>query len=223
MKKLLLFGLLTVLLTSCVSNIPLSADYWNKQTKVGIWVNVNPASKFREGSQGLLDLALTSGDKYQPVLAYVEKNQNPKQNLIDIYTEALKAKGKDVVLITDSFDYKTAAKFDKSGQDQNKKFAKYDLRALKAKYGIDEVLFTEVNYGLMISYYSMIETGRSGYSSINSKIVNLTDNSLIMDNYNTQITPLKGKWDVPPAYENVSTNVKTTLDKAYEAEKALLK
>ena len=51
-------------------------------------VNVNPAAKFRQGSQGLLDLALTSGDKYQPVLANIDKTMTDADflqfnNLID--------------------------------------------------------------------------------------------------------------------------------------------
>lgn len=64
MKKLFLLSLLALFFISCQIQVPLSADYWTNTSKVGIMVNVNPAAKFRQGSQGLLDLALTSGDKY---------------------------------------------------------------------------------------------------------------------------------------------------------------
>ena len=164
MKKLFLLSLLALFFISCQVQVPLSADYWTKTSKVGIMVNVNPAAKFRQGSQGLLDLALTSGDKYQPVLANIDKTMNPQQDLINMYTEILKSKGKEVILIDEKFDAKTAPKFDKSNADKSKKYSNYDFRALKSKYGVDEVLFVNVNYGMMISYYSMIETGRAAYT-----------------------------------------------------------
>ena len=88
MKKLFLLSLLALFFISCQVQVPLSADYWTKTSKVGIMVNVNPAAKFRQGSQGLLDLALTSGDKYQPVLANIDKTMNPQQDLINMYTIA---------------------------------------------------------------------------------------------------------------------------------------
>ena len=110
MKKLFLLSLLALFFISCQVQVPLSADYWTKTSKVGIMVNVNPAAKFRQGSQGLLDLALTSGDKYQPVLANIDKTMNPQQDLINMYTEILKSKGKEVILIDEKFDAKTAPK-----------------------------------------------------------------------------------------------------------------
>ena len=113
MKKLFLLSLLALFFISCQIQVPLSADYWTNTSKVGIMVNVNPAAKFRQGSQGLLDLALTSGDKYQPVLANIDKTMNPQQDLINMYTEILKSKGKEVILIDEKFDAKTAPKFDK--------------------------------------------------------------------------------------------------------------
>ena len=223
MKKLFLLSLLSLFFISCQIQVPLSADYWTNTSKVGIMVNVNPAAKFRQGSQGLLDLALTSGDKYQPVLANIDKTMNPQQDLINMYTEILKSKGKEVVLIDEKFDAKTAPKFDKSNADKSKKYSNYDFRALKSKYGVDEVLFVNVNYGMMISYYSMIETGRAAYTYFDTRLVNLTDNSLYLANDNVQMTPIKGKWDVPPAYENVMTNMKATIDKAMTIEKTVVK
>ena len=38
-----------------------------------------------------------------------------------------------------------------------------------------------------------------------------------------KMTPIKGKWDVPPAYENVMTNMKSTIDKAMTIEKTVVK
>lgn len=51
----------------------MNAEYFSKPSKIGLFVNVNEPQKFREGSQGLLDLAVTSGDKYQPLLDLAKK------------------------------------------------------------------------------------------------------------------------------------------------------
>lgn len=223
MKKFYLLSLLTLLLISCQVTVPLSADYWTKPSKVGVLVNVNPAAKFREGSQGLLDMALTSGDKYQPVLAHIHKNMNPQQDMISMYSEILKSKGKEVIVIAESFDAKKATKFNKPENAGEKKYYDYDFRELKSKYGIDELLLVDVYYGIMVSYYSMFETGRSAHSAFNTKLINLNDNSLLLSNYNPQITPIKGKWDVPPVYDNVTNNMKTTLENSYAVEKTVVK
>ena len=50
---------------------------------------------------------------------------NPQQDLINMYTEILKSKGKEVVLIDEKFDAKTAPKFDKSNADKSKKYSNY--------------------------------------------------------------------------------------------------
>jgi hypothetical protein len=61
----------------------------------------------------LLDLAVT-GDKYKEALDLIGKNVQPKDELTVLYTDALKTKGKEVVLITEKFDPKTATKLRES-------------------------------------------------------------------------------------------------------------
>ena len=222
MKKI--FFLLTALLvlTSCAVRVPLANEYWSKPSKVGVFVNVNDPTKSRQGSQGILDYALTSGDKYAPVLSKADEKLNPKTKLIAMYTDLLKAKGKEVVLINDAFDAKTAEKY-KGSKVEGKKYSNYDFTYLKSKYNVDEVLFVNLNWGLMISYYSMIETGRAGFAYFDTRLVNTTDNSLYLSNDNIQQTPLKGKWNVEPEYEAAVSNIGSTLDKAIEIEKTLFK
>ena len=218
MKKLILFFSFLLLVTSCVPKVALSAEYWQKPTKVGILINDNPPAKFKEGSQGLLDMAVTSGDKYQEALNLIGKNIHPKEELTNIYSEIFKSKGKEIIIIDEKFDHKTAKKF--SGEKaEGKKYSSYDFSDLKAKYGVDEILFVNANYGFMISYYGMIETGKMAHAAIDTKIIDLNDQHLIMANQNFKNEVLK-KWK-DNNYENSIKGVRTALDKAESEEKAI--
>jgi predicted small secreted protein len=131
-------------------------------------------------------------------------------------------KGKEVVLITDTFDAKTAKKYD-GIKVEGKKYSNYNFTYLKNKYNVDELLFVNLKWGVMISYYSMIETGREGFCYFDTRLVNTSDNSLHLSNNNSQFSIIKGKWNVEPEYENAVSNIKIALDKAIEIEKGLLK
>jgi len=218
MKKLLLLFSFLLLVTSCVPKVALSADYWQKPTKVGILINANSPAKFKEGSQGLLDMAVTSGDKYKEALDLMGQNIHPKEELTGIYSEIFKAKGKEVVIIDEKFDHKTAKKF--AGEKaEGKKYSNYDFSDLKTKYGVDELLFVNVNYGFMISYYGMIETGKMAHAAVDTKIIDLNDQHLILANQNFKNEVLK-KWK-DNNYENSLQGVRTALDKVETEEKAV--
>ena len=88
---------------------------------------------------------------------------------------------------------------------------------------MDDVVFVTVNWGVMISYYSMIETGRTGYISISNRVINLKDNSLYFSNDNSQIDIIKGKWNTPPNYDNAIDRIQGAVNKAIEVEKTIFK
>ena len=224
MKKINFLAFIAMLsvMVSCVSNVPMNSEYFQKPSKVGILVNFTEPQKFREGSQGLLDLAVTSGDKYQPLLDVAKNEIDRKNELIAIYSETLKAKGKEVVVIDENFDYKTAAKF-KGDKVEGKKYGTYDMRYLKEKYNVDDIVFVNVNWGVIISYYSMVETGRAGYALISNRVVNLNDNSLYFSNDNPQAVVIKGKWNTPPNFDNAKSKIEEALNKAIEVEKTIFK
>lgn len=224
MKKSTIFGLFAMfaLLVSCQVNVPMNAEYLNKPSKVGIFVNVSEPQKYREGSQGLLDLAMTSGDKYQPMLEVAKEKISFKDDLVSIYSEALKAKGKEVIIIDENFDPKTAAKF-KGEKAEGKKYAHYDLRNLKEKYGVDDVIFVNVNWGVIISYYSMIETGRAGYIYLDNNVVNTTDNTLFFAQNNVKMEIIKGKWNTAPTYDNAVGKIAEAVNKAIDQERTIFK
>lgn len=218
MKKLFLLIPLLFLLGSCVPKVALSTDYWQRPTKVGILIPDQPPMKFKEGSQGLLDMAVTSGDKYQEALNLIGENIHPKDELITIYSEIFKSKGKEIVIIDEPFNFKTAKKF--SGQKvEGKKYSDYDFSELKSKYGIDELLFANVNYGFLISYYGMIETGKMAHAAVDTRIIDLADQHLVMAHQNFKNEVLK-KWK-DNNYQNSIKGVRTALDKVEAEEKTI--
>lgn len=220
MKKIILLLIVSFIFMSCLPKVALTADYWQKPTKVGVLINAGQPTKFKEGSQGLLDMAVTSGDKYKEALDLIGQKIHPKEELITLYSDVLKLKGKEVVLINENFDSKTAIKF-KGEKAEGKKYSTYDFASYKTKYGIDELLFVNVNYGFMISYYGMIETGKFAYTGITTQIVDLNDQHLILSNSNARQFPLK-KWK-DNNYENSIQGVRTALDQIEEGEKTIFK
>lgn len=216
MKKLFLFFAALMALTSCLPKVALAPEYWNKSSKVGILVNATPPAKYKEGSQGLLDMAVTSGDKYKEALNLIGENIHPKEELITMYSEILQSKGKEIVIIDEKFDPQTAKKFN-GVKAEGKKYSRYDFSELKSKYNVDELLFVDVNHGFMISYYGMIETGKMAHTFLNTSLINLSDQSLVMSSLNMKNVALK-KWK-DNNYESSIQGVRSALDQAKEEEK----
>ena len=73
MNKLKLLGLLMIIplllsLGSCVTKVNMNSKFYNGTTKVGIIMKVDSANVTKMGSQGLLDMAISSGRKYKEPL-----------------------------------------------------------------------------------------------------------------------------------------------------------
>ncbi|MDH7447181.1 hypothetical protein [Aquimarina sp. 2201CG14-23] len=217
--KLTLFILVTILLSSCAAKIPLSSNYYESNSKVGLLLNINEINASRTGNQGIIDLALTQGIKYKEPLKIVDQQLNAKQRIQDLYKNTYSTKGKDLILIKDSINFNNFKKFEVPKDKKANKYAKHDIRELKTKYNIDELLIINVNYGLLVSYYSMIETGRSGNCTIHSTIVNLNDNSLLYKDFSFSLEKINGKWKTPPKYENLFSSINAAITETLSKEK----
>jgi hypothetical protein len=216
LKRVVVLVLLFLSVSSCVTSIPLSQDYFQSKKKVGLLLRVNKISKMRAGSQGLLDLALTSGDKFKIPLDTVERRIKANEKFTNLYTSIFSAKNKKLIILSenvkDSLE-KNLKKFVKPENAQGKKYYQYDMRFLKEKYGIDELLVSNVSYGILVSYYSMIEIGKNGQTLVNTVIVNLDDNSLLYANPSSAVTEIKGKWNVAP-YESLEKSIDESINLA---------
>jgi len=209
---------ISLFVVGCAVNVPMSADYFQSEKKVGIIQVTNDINIFKEGSQGLLDMALTPGNKYKEPLDIVDKEINPEIKISELYQEIFNTNNKSLKIIDATIDFDNLEKFQKP--ESEKDFYKFDLRDLKTKYNIDELLLVYVNYGLLISYYGFIETGRLGYCQISSEIINLDDNSLIYKNQSISRETMKGKWNTPPQYENLTNTIKKAIDNSIQQEQS---
>lgn len=215
--KIFLIILLALCLTSCgVTKISLASDYSKNNKKLGIIQVKQEIGIFRKG-QGILDRAISPGNKYKEPLKTVDKEINPNEKIVKLYQDIFAEKGKNIEVINDSIDVQFLEKF--KSPKSSKKYYQYDLRHLKSKHNIDELLLVDVKYGLFISYYGMIELSKSGYCNISSLIINLDDNSILFKNPSIQSFKLKGKWNTPPNYDNLKESIAMSINNAIQTEK----
>lgn len=213
-----IYVLLYLFFTSCVSSIPMSQNFY-KSTKVGIILQVDSIGLYRTGAQGLLDIALTMGNKYRQPLKNVETIVNPTEKLKLEIAKVLQAKNKQYDFIEENIDFNKIKKFEKTGEG---KFYNKDIREFKAKYNIDEVMIIKVNYGLLVSYYSMIEIGWQGQAVISNSVVDLNNNALLFQDRVAALEKLKGKWNTPPDYQNLTNAIQNAINKCLTLQKTKL-
>jgi hypothetical protein len=218
LKLFTLFTLISITLLGCIATVvPIDKSFYSNQKKTGIIYSIDSIGVFREGAQGILDIAITPGNKYSKALLEVDKHINPMERIKEFYSDLLTSKGKTFTEINFNIKNKNLPKFDKPSSTK-KKYYKYDFRDLKKK-GIDEVIIVQVKYGIVVSYYAMIETGRAGYSNISTSIVDLHDNSLLYKNSNVSKHEITGKWKLPPYYKKLKKTIQMAITESIEKEK----
>lgn len=170
MKTLkLTFGILFLLLvTSCAAPLALNQQFYNSK-KVGVILQVDSIGMAKAGSQGLLDMAFTPGNRFKEPLQKVEPKLDFNKTLKTEITTLLNSKNKQFQFITEKFDYQALNKFDKP--NSAKKYSKKDFRNLKISNNVDEILFVKVKYGILVSYYGVIEIGKQGYVKDRKSVV----------------------------------------------------
>lgn len=204
---------------SCAARLPMTSDYYKNAKKVGAVYVIDSLGVYKGGAQGLLDMALTPGNKYKKVVNAIEGKFDPKPKIKKLYQDIFTSKGKSLNEIDFTYNPDSLEKFDEPAS--KKKYHTYDLRFLKEK-GIDELLLVKVIYGLNISYYGVVEIGKMGTCYIYSEIVNLDDNSIIYKDHSHYEEYIKGKWNTPPDYELITNSIKTAIDKTLAIEKERL-
>lgn len=206
----LTFGLLFLLtVTSCVTTIPLNQQFYNTK-KVGVILQVDSIGMAKAGGQGLLDMALTSGNRFTEPLKKVEPKFNLNETLKSEITSILNSKNKQFQFINEKIDYQNLNKFEKPNSD--KKYSKIDYRNLKNSSDIDEILFIKVKYGILVSYYGMIELDKQGYVNIGTEIVDLNDNSLLQQENFQTVAKMNGNWKKGEDFENLKNSIQDAIN-----------
>jgi hypothetical protein len=206
----LTFGILFLAtLTSCVTALPINKQFYNSK-KVGVILQVDSIGMAKAGSQGLLDMAFTPGNRFKEPLQEVEPKLNLNEILTAEITSILNSKSKQFKFITENIDYQKLDKFDKPNSD--KKYSKKDFRNLKTVNNVDEIMYIKVKYGLLVSYYGVIETGKQGYVNIATEIVDLTDNGLLQQQNIQTVASIKGNWKKGEDFGNLKSAIQEAID-----------
>jgi hypothetical protein len=216
-RTVLLIALMTLITTSCaVKKYIVSPAFYNSGSDLGLILVTNDITTRRSGASAL-GAALIDYHKYDAPLEAVDPKLDPEKKLRRMYLSLFEAKGKNIIQVDDQFDGEQFPKF--AAPDKNKEYFEYDIRPLKDKYNVDELMVATIDYGLNQNYSGAFEAGKGGYSHVVSSIINLNDNSIIYKGETWGNGKLKSKWDTPPDYEYLREAIDAAINQAIETEK----
>jgi len=215
-KHLIYIPAILFLFSSCSRIIPMNTEYYKAPTKVGVLVISHDIDMARAGSQGLLDYAMTPGNRFIEGFETVEDDVEPLDTITSFYQKVLEANGKEYVLIES--DETFIERLPQSGQ-YGKKYSEYNFSFLKNDYDIDEVLFVEVNHGMLVTYYGFIELEKTGYCNIISEIVNIDDSAVSYRNLNLKTARMQGKWNGGEDYAYLREAILKAIELAIKEER----
>jgi hypothetical protein len=202
---------LLVSITSCVSTLPLNQQFYNSK-KVGIVLQVDSIGMAKAGGQGLLDMALTPGNRFTEPLKKIEPKFNLQDTLKSEISSLLNSKNKQFQFINENVNYTELAKFKKP--NSSKKYSKKDFRSLKSTNNVNEILYVKVKYGILVSYYGMIELDKQGYVNIATELVDPSDNSLLQQENFQTVAKMEGNWKKGEDYGNLTNAIQAAINNA---------
>ncbi len=216
--KLLTQLILIILLTSscAVKKYTLEPGFYSSGSDLGLILVKNDISTRRSG-QSVLGAAVTNYTKYDTQLQAVDPKLDPERKFKTMYSNLFESKGKSFTIVDNKFDEEQYQEFE--APDNDKKYYKSDIRSLKGKYSVDELMIVTIDYGLIQNYSGMFEAGKGGYSHIVSNIVNLDDNSIIYKGETWGNGRLENKWDTPPDYEFLREAIDAAINQSIELER----
>jgi len=197
----------------------LKPTFWQEtEAKIGIAVAAfPPALLHKQGSQGLLDMAITeavSGD----LKTYLKQLDLSDFTDVDGFIQEFEEKGFVTKKITQQINSEL---FPEYTAPSSGKYSKIDFRGLAAKEDIDLLLLLSVErVGTIRSYYGFIPLSKpKAFCHAKGQLVELKSNQIIwMYNMNEAESTIEviGEWDMPPDYPDLSKAMKRALANAKE-------
>lgn len=218
--KYLSLLLIAVLLAGCsATKISVDKEFWtkNKNDKIGIVISKKPkAGAFKQGSQGLLDMAINDA-----MASTLEKhlrsiNIDEIKSIKDTFKTKFEAAGFTNVKFIDyelNFDSLAANK------NSDKNSSPKDFKTLKEKYDLDYLVIISVaKYGTIRNYYGFVPLGApSAYFQVNGMMIKMTSNELAWYREMTEeesSVSVTGDWDQEPDYPNLTDALKSAIKKS---------
>tara|TARA_R110002072_G_scaffold163414_2_gene316054 strand:+ start:1886 stop:2515 length:630 start_codon:yes stop_codon:yes gene_type:complete len=202
MKKEIIILITLILFISCGTKKQLMNDFYSDNKKVGIIILNEPANIHREHKGGLVDIGSTNRERFIEALKIIKNRVDLKSQIENFYSEYFNSKNKKTEFLKMNFDISKNEQIHKS---------------LKGK-GINQVIIVKVEYGLLLSYYNLLEIAKNGYCQINSEILDLDNNSVIYKNTSKSIKKTKGNWK-KSEYQELTKSISLAIESAIKSEK----
>lgn len=222
--KSIVIAILGALMVGCSrGNMGVSPDFFLKKGTIGlVWSCKQDNGQFiRSGPQGLLDIAVTSITS-GPLPAKVESlSLTPlvDQHYLQPFEKGLSQNSFKANMVRVPLDKQSL----KSIRGEGEKGFWIDFSEFKSKYGLDYVVYLEVEeFGTFQSYSGIFATSNpKGHIKLNVFVVDTTTNTIVGEFHATQSIEPVGKWDNPPDFpevvSSIETAIKMTLESAYVA------
>tara|TARA_R110001606_G_scaffold33112_1_gene99378 strand:+ start:46 stop:675 length:630 start_codon:yes stop_codon:yes gene_type:complete len=206
MKKEIIILITLILFISCGTKKQLMNDFYSDNKKVGIIILNEQANIHREHKGGLVDIGSTNPEKFIEALKIINNRIDIKSQIENFYSEYFNSKNKKTEFLEMNFDISKNEQIHKS---------------LKGK-GINQVIIVKVEYGLLLSYYNLLEIAKNGYCQINSEILDLDNNSVIYKNTSKSIKKIKGNWK-KSEHQELTKSISLAIESAIKSEKNKLR
>ena len=236
MRKVALWLPLIILLANCSTTKPLSSSYYKAKTKTGLVVIVRPLENVidegvsRSVGGTIANKIINSSERFQGKYAKafiaIEPQLKAAERLRHFYVERFARNGKKVTPFDEYIDLDALENYTPPA-DWNKVFFKArcgestcckDLRYLKKKLDVDELMLVTLRYGINSGYHYAIEVSREGMASLTFQIIDLNDNSIVYASWATKGAWVDDDWDTPPTYENIKTRIDLAIEEVLKEE-----
>ena len=208
-----------MLFSGCASQPKvLENDFWNNKNKtIAVVVHKLPEKMgmFKEGGQGLLDLAISSVATQGINNKLTELDPTPFVSIRDEFESKLVAEGFSVVNYPNLINYQELSK-----RDKQTGYFGYDLTEIFTETKADQVIVLQLmQYGASRSYYGFIPLSKpQGMAAVDGVMINKqheilwnTGNS-IADSFVKE--PVVGEWKQKPDYPNLMDAARRALAKS---------
>lgn len=175
------------------------------------------------GPQGLLDVAINRANAKAIVTRLQQQDFSAVKKLSEDFTQGLEERQIKVVVVPEIFDATALQKFTEGSGEG---IALLDYRPLAKKYGVERLLLIQPTWlGTMRSYQGFIPLGAPvGHVAIIGQLIDLRSNRLQWYAPIVVSTPVSGKWDDAPGYENLMKAVdQSTRDAIVKVRDAFFK
>jgi len=195
-------------LASCASRIPVSQNFWqhrNAKVAVAVSTATNQGYFYKEGNQGLLDIAINSAVTNGPNKALKNVKPDSFRQIKGQFAAELKKRGINAVEVKDDLKIKDFPKLQGGAPgDPGKDYS----RVLDA-YQADYLVVLNLNgYGSIRQYYGFLPLNSpSGYANATGFMVKRGESKPLwytgIGLQNRSMAPVRGPWDQGPEFKNL--------------------